>query len=174
MAAKSWTRSTEPRAGRGGNGLGPLHGLPISLKDSAGVAGLDCTLGVARYAGQEWREDCLLVRLLRRRGAVLYCKTNVPQTPILFECSNPLFGVTRHLRSAAFTVGGSSGGEAALVAGGGSVLGIGTDMGGSLRIPAHYPPPAASPCRASDPGYRGRRPSPVWPAPWPRASTTSS
>ena len=117
---------------------GALHGLPISLKDSVGVAGLDCTLGVARYAGHPWSDDSLVVRLLRRQGALVYCKTNVPQTLISFECSNPLFGVTRHLLSPAHTAGGSSGGEAALIAGGGSVLGLGTDIGGSVRIPAHF------------------------------------
>ena len=126
------------RAAAEGRSVGPLHGLPISLKDSVGVVGLDCTLGVARYAGQQWGEDSLVVQLLRRAGAVIYTKTNVPQTLISFECSNPLFGVTRHLQSAAFTAGGSSGGEAALIAGGGSVLGIGTDIGGSVRIPAHF------------------------------------
>ena len=118
--------------------VGPLHGLPISLKDSIGVAGLDCTLGVGNYVGQEWREDALLVRLLRAKGAQVYCKTNVPQTLLSFECSNPLFGVTSHLLSPAHTAGGSSGGEAALIAGGGSVLGLGTDIGGSVRIPAHF------------------------------------
>ena len=122
----------------GSSGVGPLHGLPVSLKDGAGVAGLDCTLGVARYAGCEWSADCLLVRLLRSKGAQVYCKTNVPQTLISFECSNPVFGVTRHLQSPAFTAGGSSGGEAALIAGGGSVVGLGTDIGGSVRIPAHF------------------------------------
>ena len=121
-----------------GQPLGPLHGLPVSVKDSVGVAGLDCTLGVCRYAGQPWPADCLLVRLLRSRGAQLYVKSNIPQTLISFECCNPLFGVSTHLQSAEHTPGGSSGGEVTLIAGGGSVLGIGTDIGGSLRIPAHF------------------------------------
>ena len=139
----------------------PLHGLPISLKDGVGVAGLDCTLGLARYASQPWTADCLLVRILRAKGAQLYVKSNVPQTLISFECCNPLFGVTTHLQSARHTCGGSSGGEAVLLAGGGSVLGIGTDIGGSVRIPAHFSGCYALKCtsrRLSVQGFRSAVP----------------
>ena len=141
--------------------LPPLHGLPISLKDSVGVAGLDCTLGLTRYAGQPWGEDSLIVRILRGKGAQVYVKSNVPQTLISFECSNPLFGVSTHLQSAQHTCGGSSGGEAVLLAGGGSVLGIGTDIGGSVRIPAHFSGCYALKCtskRLSTQGFRSSVP----------------
>ena len=141
--------------------LGPLHGLPISLKDSVGVRGLDCTLGLTRYADQPWSDDCLIVRILRAKGAQLFVKTNIPQTLISFECCNPLFGVSTHLQSAQHTCGGSSGGEAALLAGGGSVLGIGTDIGGSVRIPAHFSGNYALKCtskRLSTQGFRAAVP----------------
>lgn len=70
--------------------------------------------------------------------AVAVAQTNVPQTMISFECSNPLFGRTDHNLSAEYSIGGSSGGEAALLAGRASIVGIGTDIGGSVRIPAHF------------------------------------
>ena len=141
--------------------LPPLHGLPISLKDSVGVQGLDCTLGLTRFADQPWSEDSLIVRILRAKGAQLYVKSNVPQTLISFECCNPLFGVSSHLQSAQHTCGGSSGGEAVLLAGGGSVLGIGTDIGGSVRIPAHFSGCYALKCtskRLSTKGFRATVP----------------
>ena len=142
-------------------GLGALHGLPVSLKDSVGVQGLDCTLGLTRYAAQPWSSDSLIVRILRSKGAQLYVKSNIPQTLISFECANPLFGVSRHLQSALHTCGGSSGGEAVLLAGGGSVLGIGTDIGGSVRIPAHFSGCYALKCtskRLSTQGFRASVP----------------
>ena len=139
----------------------PLHGLPVSLKDSVGVLGLDCTLGLTRYANQPWSEDSLVARILRAKGAQLYVKSNVPQTLISFECCNPLFGVSRHLQSAQHTCGGSSGGEAVLLAGSGSVLGVGTDIGGSVRIPAHFSGCYALKCtskRLSTQGFRSSVP----------------
>lgn len=74
----------------------------------------------------------------RSAGAVIIAKTNVPQTMLSFECSNPIWGVTTNPYSAAHTCGGSSGGEAALLAMDGSAIGVGSDIGGSLRIPTGY------------------------------------
>ena len=71
-------------------------------------------------------------------GAVLYVKTNIPQTMFTFECSNPVWGRTTNPYNDKYTCGGSSGGEGALLAMNGSALGIGSDIGGSLRIPAAY------------------------------------
>ena len=71
-------------------------------------------------------------------GAVPFCLTNVPQTMLSYGCSNPVYGVTCHPKDPHRTPGGSSGGEACLIAGGGSILGVGSDVGGSLRIPAHF------------------------------------
>lgn len=74
--------------------LGRLHGLPISLKDSVNVAGLDTTLGLCRFAGQPATEDALIVQLLKRQGALIHAKSNIPQTLLSFECVNPLHGRT--------------------------------------------------------------------------------
>jgi Asp-tRNA(Asn)/Glu-tRNA(Gln) amidotransferase A subunit family amidase len=79
-----------------------------------------------------------LVTQLLAAGAVLFVKTNVPQTMFAFECSNPIWGKTTNPYNVNFTCGGSSGGEAALLAMDGSAVGIGSDIGGSLRIPAAY------------------------------------
>ena len=79
-----------------------------------------------------------LVKQFQAAGAVIIAKTNVPQTMLSFECSNPLFGRTSNPYSDKHTSGGSSGGEAALLAMSGSALGVGSDIGGSLRIPASY------------------------------------
>ena len=74
------------------NNIGRLHGLPISLKDSVGVKGLDTTLGLTRFTHQPMTEDALIVQLLKKQGAIIYAKTNIPQTLLSFECSNPLWG----------------------------------------------------------------------------------
>lgn len=83
-------------------------------------------------------EDARVVKLLVDEGAIPFCKTNVPQTMMSFECGNPLWGTTENPVMKGFTPGGSSGGEAALIGAGGSVLGLGSDIAGSLRIPAHF------------------------------------
>jgi fatty acid amide hydrolase len=82
--------------------------------------------------------DSEAVRLLRAAGAVPFCRTNTPQTNLSYGCSNPIFGATVHPMDATRTPGGSSGGEAALMALGGSILGLGTDVGGSVRVPAAF------------------------------------
>jgi len=79
-----------------------------------------------------------LVATLRAAGAVLIAKTNIPQTLLAFESANPLWGRTLNPYSAAHTAGGSSGGEGALLAADGAALGVGTDIGGSIRIPSGY------------------------------------
>lgn len=83
-------------------------------------------------------EDSALVKMIKDMGAVILFKTNVPQTLFAFECSNPIFGRTFNPFSATYTCGGSSGGEAVSLASNSSALGFGSDIGGSLRIPAHY------------------------------------
>ncbi len=118
--------------------LGRLHGLPITLKDSVNVAGLDTTLGLCRFAGQPATADALIVRLLRAQGALFHAKSNIPQTLLSFECVNPLHGRTTNPFNINLTPGGSSGGESAMLATGSSLVGIGTDIGGSVRIPAHF------------------------------------
>jgi len=118
--------------------LPPLHGLPITVKDNIEVAGTDSTLGIQARVGQPAQKDAVVVQELRHAGAILLGKTNVPQLLLVQETDNAIFGVTRNPWNSSRTPGGSSGGEAAALASGQSPLGIGTDIGGSLRIPAHF------------------------------------
>lgn len=116
---------------------GPLHGLPISLKDSFQVQGTDATLGFVAYLDNgPSQENSCLVDILLRQGAVLYCKTNIPQTLMTGDSHNHVFGRTLNPWNSSLTAGGSSGGEGALVAFRGSPLGVGTDVAGSIRIPS--------------------------------------
>ena len=125
-------------ARRRGDRLGPLHGVPVTIKDQFAVAGLPTTLGVARLRHNVAAKDGAMVTALRQAGAIVVGKTNVPQTLATIETDNPIWGRTHNPWDLTRTPGGSSGGEAALIAAGGSPLGLGGDFGGSLRIPAAY------------------------------------
>ncbi len=125
-------------ARRRGDALGPLHGVPVTIKDQFAVAGLPTTLGIARLRNRVAARDGAMVSALREAGAIVVGKTNVPQTLATIETDNPIWGRTQNPWDLSRTVGGSSGGEAALIAAGGSPLGLGGDFGGSLRIPAAY------------------------------------
>jgi fatty acid amide hydrolase len=118
--------------------LPPLHGLPITVKENVEIAGTASTLGVEKRRDAVATTDAVTVELARRAGAFVLGKTNVPQTLLSMESTNFLFGTTNNPWALDRTPGGSSGGEAAAIASGASVLGIGTDIGGSLRIPAAY------------------------------------
>ncbi|KAK3627008.1 hypothetical protein LTR56_019439 [Elasticomyces elasticus] len=119
-----------------GKPVGLLHGLPISIKDSFKVKGYDASVGVAGFCFKPATINSALVDLLLEQGAVLYCKTNVPLTMMALDSHNNVFGRTLNPANRLLTAGGSSGGEGALVAMRGSPIGIGTDVGGSIRIPA--------------------------------------
>ncbi len=123
---------------REGKVVGPLHGLPVSLKDQFNLRGLDSTIGYVGLSNQPADRDSGLVRLLAAAGAVVYVKSNVPTTLMMSETTNNIFGRTLNPHNRALTPGGSSGGEAALLAFGGSLLGVGTDMGGSIRHPCSF------------------------------------
>lgn len=118
--------------------LGALAGLPITIKDNISVVGTDATLGISARRGQPAASDAVVVDELRRAGAIFLGKTNIPQLLLVQESDNELFGVTKNPFNLGRTPGGSSGGEAAALASGCSPLGIGTDIGGSIRIPAHF------------------------------------
>ena len=126
------------RARSSGESLGPLHGLPITIKDNVDVEGMDSTLGLRSRVGLPAAKDAVLVDELRRCGALVLGKTNVPQVLLAQETENVVFGVTRNPWNHERVPGGSSGGEAAAVAAGISPFGIGTDIGGSIRVPAHF------------------------------------
>ncbi|KAF1981831.1 acetamidase [Aulographum hederae CBS 113979] len=119
-----------------GKTMGPLHGLPVSLKDNFNIIGLDSTVGFVSWVNDPATYNSTLVDMLQAAGAVLYCKTNVPTAMMIAETVNNTFGRTVNPLNRSTTSGGSSGGESALIAFGGSCLGVGTDIGGSLRIPA--------------------------------------
>ena len=116
--------------------LGPLHGVPVSLKDTFKIRGYDASIGLAALCFKPAQENSVLVDNLLAAGAVLYAKTNVPQTLMALDSHNNIFGRTLNPLNTSVTAGGSSGGEGALLAMRGSILGVGTDVGGSIRIPA--------------------------------------
>ncbi|KAK8085463.1 hypothetical protein PG997_006734 [Apiospora hydei] len=122
---------------KNGKVRGPLHGLPISMKDSFVVKGRYASVGYVEYLRQPIPEDeSALVKLLQDAGAVLYCKTNVPQTMMTADSENNIFSRTLNPHHTALNAGGSTGGEGALLAFRGSPLGVGTDIAGSIRIPS--------------------------------------
>lgn len=129
-------RELDAEYARTGKPTGPLHGLPVSIKDSFKVKGYDASIGIASLCFKPATENSALVDMLLAMGAVLYCKTNVPQTLMALDSHNNVFGRTVNPSHPHLTPGGSSGGEGALVAMRGSPLGVGTDVGGSIRIPA--------------------------------------
>lgn len=117
---------------------GPLHGVPMSFKDQFDFVGVDSTVGYSQWVGNQSTVECDLGIQLSAAGAIPFVKTNVPQTMFNFECRNPLWGTTTNPYSQRHSCGGSSGGEGALIGLDGSPLGIGTDIGGSLRFPALF------------------------------------
>ncbi|MBK6728789.1 MAG: amidase [Xanthomonadales bacterium] len=121
-----------------GDALGPLHGLPISIKECLAVAGTAATGGLLPRKDMIDTVDDPHVARLRAAGAIVLGKTNVPQLMAFVETENPLYGLTRNPWHAERACGGSTGGEGALVAAGGSPLGLGTDIGGSIRVPAAF------------------------------------
>jgi amidase len=123
---------------RTGKTIGPFHGLPISLKDCFVTAPHPSSNGMAAFANDPMQKDSMLVNILRELGAVFYVKTNVPVAMMMAETNNNVWGETRNPLHKHLSPGGSSGGEGALIAFKASPLGIGTDIGGSIRIPAAW------------------------------------
>ncbi|PPR00101.1 hypothetical protein CVT24_008959 [Panaeolus cyanescens] len=121
-----------------GKVVGPLHGLPISLKDQINIKGIESTMGYVSWIGREVTKNSVLADILEQAGAVLYVKTNIPQTLMWPETYNHIFGRTRNPHNRSLTSGGSSGGEGALIALKGSPIGVGSDIGGSIRIPSNF------------------------------------
>jgi Asp-tRNA(Asn)/Glu-tRNA(Gln) amidotransferase A subunit family amidase len=126
------------RAVARGEKLGPLHGVPVALKDTTPTEGHRTTLG--SYTHENWipDRDAYIVGALRRAGAIIVGKTTTPEFAHTLVTDSPLWGVTRNPWNLERTPGGSSGGSAAAVAAGCAPLAEGTDMGGSVRIPAAW------------------------------------
>jgi amidase len=121
-----------------GEPRGPLHGVPFTVKDNLEAAGLEMTIGDPARAGVVSGRDATAVARLKGAGAILLGKTNCPPYGGGTETDNPLSGRTSNPYDVTRTPGGSSGGEAAIVAAGGSACGLGTDSGASVRLPAHF------------------------------------
>jgi amidase len=117
---------------------GPLHGVPVTIKDAFETAGIISTAGTKGRASFMPAADDTAVARLRDAGAVILGKTNVPELSLAFESDNLIYGRTNNPYDLLRTPGGSSGGEAAIIAAGGSPLGLGTDLAGSIRLPSHF------------------------------------
>ena len=117
---------------------GALHGVPVTIKDSLDVAGIISTGGTQGRAKYVPPHDATVVARLRAAGAIVLGKTNTPDLTMSFETNNLVYGRTNNPFDVARTPGGSSGGAAAIVAAGGSPLDIGSDTGGSIRVPSHF------------------------------------
>ena len=116
----------------------PLHGVPVTVKEVFHVKGTASTVGLDAKRDHRAGEDAELVARLKAAGAIVVAKTNVPQLLIYVEADNPLYGRTNNPWNLARSPGGSSGGEGAAMAAGYGALGLGTDVGGSVRVPAHF------------------------------------
>jgi amidase len=118
--------------------LGPLHGVPFTVKDTIAAAGIEMAMGAPERAGVVPPADATAVARVKAAGGILLGKTNCPVYGGGIETENPVYGRTSNPFDLARTPGGSSGGEAAIVAAQGSPCGIGTDSGASVRLPAHF------------------------------------
>ena len=117
---------------------GPLHGIPISLKEEFILCSTVSTNGLISMSDNLSAEDGMVARIFKEEGAIPFVKTNVPQLLMMPETDNNIYGRTNNPRDEERTPGGSSGGEGALISSGGSPAGFGTDIGGSIRIPAAF------------------------------------
>jgi amidase len=121
----------------GGEASGPLHGVPVTIKDCFDTAGIVTTGGTPGCAQRVPEQDAEAVSRLKAAGAVVLGKTNCPEYCLAFETDNLIYGRTNNPYASDHVPGGSSGGESAAVAAGLSPLGLGSDAGGSIRVPAH-------------------------------------
>jgi Asp-tRNA(Asn)/Glu-tRNA(Gln) amidotransferase A subunit family amidase len=121
-----------------GESVGPLHGVPVSIKDTFETAGVRTVAGSRLLENNVPDRDAPVVARLKRAGAIILGKTNVPEFAMDFRSENPVFGRTSNPWDLGRVPGGSSGGEAAAIASGCSPAGVGSDLGGSIRVPSHF------------------------------------
>ena len=136
-AARAEAKRADAKRARG-ESLGVLHGVPITIKESLDVEGTPSTFGLPARLSHRAEKDDAYVAELKRAGAIVLGKTNVAQLLLYYESDNPAYGRANNPWNIERTAGGSSGGQAATIAAGGSPLGLGTDIGGSLRVPATF------------------------------------
>ena len=134
----AWSKLTVEEISHKMRELGQLFGVPMSTKECFEFENMDSTLGASYHCFKPEKEDGLVVNLLINAGAVPFVKSNVPQLLLINETNNYIFGQAKNPWDPRRTPGGSSGGEAGLICLGCSPIGIGSDGGGSIRIPALY------------------------------------
>jgi amidase len=120
----------------GGKTIGPLHGIPISLKDQFNIKGIETAMGYIGYLGHIAEYNSIIADTILSLGGVLYVKTALPQTIMMPVTKSHLLGITLNPLNREVSCGGSSGGEGSLIAMKGSICGLGTDIGGSIRFPS--------------------------------------
>lgn len=135
--ARAEARTVDGRRARG-EPLGALGGVPVTVKEALDLTGTPSTYGLPSRAKSLATDDDVYVARLRAAGAIILGKTNVSQLLLYTESDNPLYGRTNNPWNLERTPGGSSGGQAAIIAAGGSPLGVGTDIGGSIRVPSAF------------------------------------
>lgn len=125
---------------RHGKTLGPFHGIPISLKDQVNLPGLDSAMGYVALLNKPKNitQQAVIADCLKKLGAIFYVKTTVPMAMMSFDTYSNIYGKTSNAINRKLSAGGSSGGEGALVGSRGSLLGLGTDIGGSIRVPSSF------------------------------------
>ncbi len=133
-AGREAARAADRAKGR----KGPLHGLPMTVKESFDVAGWPTTRGLTEFKDNIAKKDALAVERVKRAGAIVFGKTNVPVLLADWQSFNPIYGTTSNPWDLLRTPGGSSGGSAAALAAGLTALELGSDIGASIRGPAHY------------------------------------
>ena len=145
-----------------GKVAGPLHGLPITIKDTIDTEGIRTTYGSRLFASHVPSQDAAVVARLKAAGAIILGKTNVPEMAIPYETDNLIFGRTNNPHSVGRTPGGSSGGEASAIAAKLTPAGVGSDLSGSIRVPASFcgiaglkPTTGAVPMEGHIPGTNG-------------------
>lgn len=135
--ARTHAKAADQKLARGA-AVGPLHGVPMTIKDSLDTAGVVTAAGTRGRKKFIPKEDATVVKRLKAAGAILLGKTNTPELTWAFETNNPVYGVTNNPWDVKLSPGGSSGGAAAIVAAEGVPFDIGSDTGGSIRVPAHF------------------------------------
>ena len=135
--ARARARAADEALARG-ESWGPLHGVPMTVKESFNITGLPTTYGFTAYADNIATSDALTVQRLQAAGAVIFGKTNVPASLADWQSFNPVYGTTGNPWDVGRTPGGSSGGSAAALAAGFTALELASDIGASIRNPAHY------------------------------------
>jgi len=118
--------------------MGPLHGVPVTIKDTVDVEGFICTEGTIGFKNRLATEDGTVVARLKSAGAIILGLTNAPEAACAFETDNLIYGRSNNPFNVNLSPGGSSGGEAAIIAVAGTSFGLGSDGGGSIRAPAHF------------------------------------